>query len=267
MLREAIQSISRQNMKHPNEKRFQDFFAHGSYITLKNHLYNYLVRKSAIERGVLKDSPNLILEVGSGLSPVISGIDRVVYSDLSFDGLIHLRKLNLKGWFVVADCTALPFKSGTFTHTICSEVLEHVEHDQQGIDELARVLDKQGRLHVTFPHRKIYFWNDDRFAGHFRRYELAEMTDKLYSAGLRPVEIQKVLGPLEKISMSLCIFILTVFQVFGKKRVGYSSSHVPKALIFFFKWANRAWANVARLEARIMPQAFSAVLMIRADKF
>jgi ubiquinone/menaquinone biosynthesis C-methylase UbiE len=74
--------------------------------------------------------------------------------------------------------------------------LEHLRNAQQALKEMARVMKPSGQLIITFPHRKFYFANDDCFVGHFRRYELHEMQDRLTGLGLRPVSIQKVLGPL-----------------------------------------------------------------------
>ncbi|MCC6152158.1 MAG: class I SAM-dependent methyltransferase [Candidatus Hydrogenedentes bacterium] len=244
-------------MSHPNEKRFEDFFANDTYVVLKNHVYSYIVRKWAVETGLVAEGPRLVLEVGSGLSPMITSFDRVVYSDLSFEGLKTLRKHHPSAWHVVADCSRLPFKSDTFSHTVSSEVLEHVERDQDAICELSRVLAKNGRLYVTFPHRKFYYWNDDHFVKHFRRYELDEMIGKLNVAGLKAKDVQKVLGPLDKLSISFAIFILPYLEPF---RWGASG---PRRT---FQFLNRIYAYLNWLDAKIMPRALSAVLLVKADK-
>jgi SAM-dependent methyltransferase len=244
-------------MTHPNERRFQDFFANDTYVALKNNVYSYLVRKWAIEKSLVKENPGLVLEVGSGLSPMITSFNRVVYSDLSYHGLSNLRRHHPAGWHVVADCSRLPFKSHVFSHAVSSEVLEHVQRDQDGMAELSRVLGQKGRLYVTFPHRKFYFWNDDRFVGHFRRYELSEMIAGLSSAGLRPVEVRKVLGPLDKLSMSFAIFALPYLESF-KWGTGVATR--------IFKWINFVYAHLMWLDAKVMPRAVAAVLLVKADK-
>ena len=35
--------------RHPNERRFEEFFVADSYVALKNYLYNYLERKRAMD--------------------------------------------------------------------------------------------------------------------------------------------------------------------------------------------------------------------------
>ena len=52
--------------------RFEDFFADDAYVSMKNLLYNYLLRKRAIRKCLLKQERGLILEVGSGLSPMVT---------------------------------------------------------------------------------------------------------------------------------------------------------------------------------------------------
>lgn len=188
--------------------RFADFFQEGKYIVLKNYLYNYLLRKRAIEKCLRLESPTLILEIGSGISPVVTKSDPTVYSDLSFTAVQMLKQTHKTGFYVVADGMHLPFKSNGFSHIICSEVLEHLADDLQALTEMARTLQQpSGTLIVTVPHRKCYFTIDDDFVHHYRRYELSAIKDRLKSSGLKPVQTRKVLGPLEKITMILVVFL------------------------------------------------------------
>ena len=206
--------------------RFQDFFEERKYIVLKNYLYNYLLRRIAVEKSLRDEEPELILEAGSGISTMMTRTNRIIYLDLSITALQILKRLSDKGWYVVADCMHLPFKSDIFSHTISSDVLEHLSDDRQAINEFARVMRSSGRLIVTFPHRKSYFANDDRFVNHFRRYELPEIVNRLEDAGFRPVFIQKVLGPLEKVTMCFAVFCFSTIQKFNFGKVKTSRNLV-----------------------------------------
>ena len=59
----------------------------------------------------------------------------------------------IKGKWLLAkgDITSLPFKDASFDKIICSEVLEHIPDDIQGIRELVRVLKDDGTLAVSVP--------------------------------------------------------------------------------------------------------------------
>lgn len=54
-------------MNHSKANRFQNFFEENKYTLLKNYLYNYLLRKMAVEKSLQHENIKLILEVGSGI--------------------------------------------------------------------------------------------------------------------------------------------------------------------------------------------------------
>ena len=124
-----------------------------------------------------------------------------------------------------------------------------------------------GQLILTFPHRKFYFAYDDRFVKHLRRYELSEMEDRLQAVGLRPVSIQKILGPLEKVTMwsvVVCFFFMKKSKLNRSKVKG--PSKLMSIVAPLFKWANVFYAGLAWLDAKIMPRSLATVLLIRAEK-
>jgi SAM-dependent methyltransferase len=252
-------------MSAPQENRFEDFFADGSYVSLKNHLYNYILRRRAIARELRSDRVERILEVGSGLSPMVDPSEKIVYSELSFPALSLLKKRQKLGAYAVADAVRLPFAAGAFSHVICSEVVEHLPDDQAALGEMARVMKNGGSLILTFPHRRGYFALDDRFVNHFRRYELSDMEAKLSQAGLRIVEVKKVLGPLEKVTMWLVVLGVSLIKSSGKpgaaQRPGKPTGKLTAGA---FRLFNLLYALPVRLDAILAPRRFSAVLLVRA---
>ncbi len=257
--------------RHPSERRFEEFFVEDNYVALKNYLYNYLERKRAINR-LLDGNSERILEVGSGQSPIVTGRDNVIYSELSFRALVTLKGLNQRGHYVVADCTQLPFASDAISEVICSEVLEHVQDDQAAISELARVLKPGGQSYITVPHRKFYFAADDRYVHHFRRYEIDEMTEKLNAAGFSLKSMKKVLGPLEKVTMFTLVMLFSALQYFMNRNANQqgTTSSIGKllrsAIRPVFKWAHRAYALLARFDAWVMPRSLATVILFEAVK-
>jgi len=247
--------------------RFQDFFEEDKYIFLKKHLYNYLLRKRAIEKSMRGEALELILEVGSGISPVMAASAKTIFSDLSYTALSYLKRTHSKGVFVVADAAALPFKPAVFSHAVCSEVLEHVEDDQRALNEMSRVLKPSGSLILTFPHRRFYFTNDDRFVNHYRRYEDHDILMRLETAGFRPLEFKKILGPLEKITMSMVVFCFSILPKDKKKNPQVSDGSRFRILLeFMFKYLNRLYMGIVWLDARLWPGALSTIKLVRAKK-
>jgi ubiquinone/menaquinone biosynthesis C-methylase UbiE len=255
-------------MQNIQNRRFQDLFREEKYLALKNYLYNYLLRKRAIEKCLLPERLQWVLEIGNGISPVTTSSDRTIYSDVSIDAIRFLKDHQEKGYYFVADGMQLPFKPNIFSHAICSEVLEHIEDDLSVIKELARILRKpSGCLVITVPHRKCYFTNDDHFVKHYRRYELDEIKRKLTSMGLKPIYLQKVLGPMEKITMSVAVYLFSILQKYNLlKGKSLEREHLRAGNFFalFFKWANLFYKGFVWLDARIMPFSFSSVILIKS---
>jgi len=255
-------------MTDKSENRFQGLFETGKYVAFKNYLYSYVLRKRAIEKVLEREDYTLILEVGSGISPVMTRTDRIVYSELSFLACRTLKRQQQRGWYVAADVTHLPFCEGAFSHTVSSEVLEHVAEDAEALGELARVLAPGGRLIVTFPHRKFYFSLDDRFVEHYRRYELPEMVALLKAVGLHPIRTQKVLGPMDKVGAIAAILSFTAAQRLlpGKAEKPAGPSGLMNFLAPVVKWANRFFACLAWADARVVPRALATILLVVAEK-
>jgi SAM-dependent methyltransferase len=254
-------------MQRTNQNRFQDFFETDSYTNLKNNLYSYQLRKNAVEKAVIKTRPQIALEIGSGISPVLTGLKRVVYSELSFLALKMMKAKSDTGWFVVADATKLPFRSGVFSNVICSEVLEHVEADGMAVKEMARVIKFDGHVTLTIPHRKAYFAADDRFVNHHRRYERHEVRALLVNNGFRTLRISKVLGPAEKAAMLVAVKLFTLLKLEepDDRRVQNRNSQLLMNWICaIFTWLNRLAAVIVWLDARIFPMSMATGLMVEA---
>ncbi len=251
------------NVNTPGVKnRFDDFFKESNYVALKNGLYNYRLRRRSVSRYLHRQQTRTILETGSGLSPVSNKTGQTVYTDLSFEALMVLKRFNPGGRYVAADCCRLPFKSNVFSHAISSEVLEHIPDDRAAVKEMARVVTQAGELVITFPHRKCYFARDDRYVKHYRRYEIEEMERLLKNSGFRIVEMEKVLGPIEKAVMLAAVFIYEILR----KNSRPGNQNVSPRLRYFlekaFRWINTLVMAPVWLEARSLPVAFAAVLMI-----
>lgn len=253
-------------MTPSSDNRFDDFFADDAYVLLKNHLYNYLLRRRAVRKHLKSGPVGLILEVGSGLSPMTAASDRVVYSEISFPALRTLKRMHAGGYFVVADAAHLPFRAGAFSQVVCSEVLEHLPEDRQALREIASAMKPGGALVLTFPHRRSYFARDDRFVNHFRRYELGEMKTILGLTGFKASEIQKILGPLEKITMLSVISLIPFLERFRKGKPDDESGRgvIAESLVSLFGLLNRLYCLPVWLDARIAPRCLSSVLLIRA---
>jgi len=99
------------------------------------------------------------------------------------------------------DATCLPFADASFDRIIASEVVEHIDDDENALAELFRVLRPGGVIAVTIPARlpeRICWALSDEYhapsqpGGHVRIYTRAELRAKMAAAGLNPFDEHRV---------------------------------------------------------------------------
>ena len=66
---------------------------------------------------------------------------------------------------------------------MCLNVLEHIEDDRATLDDLFAVLRPGGRLVLIVPAHARLYGSLDEHLHHFRRYEKAELDQKIRAAG------------------------------------------------------------------------------------
>jgi len=93
--------------------------------------------------------PATLQPAGCGSSPLRVGM------------VTHFMPPHIGGVEVMA--VALPFKAGVFRFILCSEVIEHLENDDAAVQELARVLSKDGRAVITVPYTGMGFRASSNF--------------------------------------------------------------------------------------------------------
>ena len=83
----------------------------------------------------------------------------------------------------------LPFRSASFNTVLSLDVIEHIEDDQQMVDEMARVLQPNGRLVLSVPAMPNLYGQRDVAIGHYRRYSPTLLRQRLENAGLRVIQL------------------------------------------------------------------------------
>ena len=94
-----------------------------------------------------------------------------------------------------SDIRQLPFRTESFDSVICSEVLEHIDRDEQAIQELLRVLKPGKTLAVSVPKyvpEKICWMLSTEYSsaggGHIRIYRKNALIDMIEHAGAKHVK-------------------------------------------------------------------------------
>ena len=128
-----------------------------------------------------------VLEIGPGLRPS-APVASAYFVETSPAAVSRLRQAGARA--VQGSGDSLPFRSGSFDAVLAFEILEHVEHDQQVLDEIARVLRPGGIVAVSVPLHEALWSELDEACAHVRRYEPEELWGKLRKAGVEPRRYQ-----------------------------------------------------------------------------
>lgn len=257
-------SVSETNAANP----FEGFYKNPLYLEFKTHFYNFLVRRRMIRRQLNRlHSGGLVLEIGSGVSSMSAGGAEVVFSDISAQAMEYLLQRGIAKRALAMSITEIALRDGSVSTVVCSEVLEHIKDDSQALRELNRVLKPGGALILTVPVHPRYFAFDDFFVEHERRYAVWPFLKKLRRLGFENLEIFKVAGLLDKLTLLAATFIYSVF--IGKKtrkQGGGKSKTLLKIILPVYRVLNFIYSQIVRLETKLNPLATSSVVLISCRK-
>ena len=89
----------------------------------------------------------------------------------------------------------LKLKSYSFDTTLSVNVLEHIEDDLHALEQISNVLTKNGNLILVVPAHAVLYGTMDSSVGHYRRYTVKDLEEKLKAINFRPI-LQKYINPL-----------------------------------------------------------------------
>jgi len=134
-----------------------------------------------------------VLEVGAGtgnMTRQMASRELVVATDVD-EKYVRLLRNTFSNDAHVRVCTFdlggdVPAElGGGFDSIICLNVLEHVEDDVAALRHLHDLLAPNGRVVLIVPALRRLYGEIDRAIGHYRRYEQAELAERLSAAGFR----------------------------------------------------------------------------------
>ena len=241
--------------------RFDQLFRDDSYLELKNQLFSYTLRRRHVRR-LLNRSNGILLDVGSGISPIAPGCRDTLNADVGAEALRVLSQREREAAVAVADAVRLPFRDSSVAAVVCSEVLEHIDQDVVALQEFHRVLTPGGTLTITFPIHPYYYTFDDEYVGHFRRYRLPDMLARLQDLGFQGCKVRKVAGFLEKLATYLMVrgFSLMSSEPDHQGDGGPPWWGVPYRLF------NAVWSRLCAVEAAIEPMPLITIVSVQCRK-
>ncbi len=142
-----------------------------------------------------------VLEIGAGFGNMtrhMTGRELVVASDLDPVALEYLRGsfrdepgVRIASYsFPLGEAERAELRSLAIDTVVCLNVLEHIERDTATLSDLFALLSPGGRLILIVPALRKLYGSLDEHLHHFRRYEKAELEEKVRAAGFELEDVR-----------------------------------------------------------------------------
>ena len=142
----------------------------------------YLLRRCCVMDIVADIQPQKVLDIGCGAGDVIHRLAlkgcNVVGVDLSEEAREQALARTEEVRDRVTISGELPPDSDKFDMVMSFEVLEHIEDDKAALLEWEKKVAPEGRFLISVPCHQKRWGPSDVWAGHFRRYERDEITQR-----------------------------------------------------------------------------------------
>lgn len=150
----------------------------------------YLLRRDRVLRQVARLQPGRVLEVGCGVGALLHELRRQGHEAHGFETSRAALRLAAQANATVDEGQRIALHDapslswhGAFDTLVAMEVLEHIEDDRSALSQWNAWLKPGGLMLLSVP-AHMRRWNAaDEWAGHVRRYERADLNEKLAGAG------------------------------------------------------------------------------------
>jgi len=134
-------------------------------------------------RDILKDiQGESVLDIGAGsggFDRILEVNNSVVTMDLSLLAMKKAKNALLNPKCAVSSADSLPFKDNSFTIVMIMDVIEHIENREAVLNEIYRILKKDGILLISVPEDMKLYNSVDKEVGHFIRFTKNNLVDML----------------------------------------------------------------------------------------
>ena len=193
-----IAKIGRSKLENPDgtEQFYNQFFNQNDVQVMTSGRDRRRVYRGEILRkaawGRMSGEQVVVVDVGCGTGDNLLYIDRAGTRLIGLEYAEHTAKiaktvLGDKADIHVASATLIPLANESCDLALCIEVLEHVEDDEKGVAEIARILRLGGCLILSLPYCH-WFPAYRKLMGHFRHYTRSDVEQLLARHGLTIVE-------------------------------------------------------------------------------
>jgi len=158
------------------------------YFTLEREHWWFVVRgkilMQRLQRELPSNRPLQILNIGVATgrtSELLSQFGQVTSLEYDED-CRNFTAARLDMEIILGSILELPFDDDSFDLVCAFDVIEHVEDDRLGVNEMRRVCRPGGHLCITVPAFMSMWGHHDVVNHHYRRYRMRQVVDLLESS-------------------------------------------------------------------------------------
>lgn len=157
------------------------------FYQIEENSFWFRHRNNCIIESVKRHNKNKIFfDVGGGNGFVAKGLQEngfeTVLLEPGLQGCLNAKKREIET-VICSTFENADFQKGSIENVGVFDVVEHIENDVEFLKEIYSFLEKDGLIYITVPAYNFLWSNDDKYAGHYRRYTVKELENKLKGIG------------------------------------------------------------------------------------
>ena len=160
-------------------------------FSIENNSYWFKHRNNVIINLVKKyANDKIFFDVGGGNGFVSKGLQEnginTCLIEPGIQGCLNAKKRGLEN-IVCSDLESIRLKENVDFSIGLFDVIEHIENDVDYLNYINSIMGRGGYLFITVPAYNILWSKEDSNGGHFRRYSLQGLIQKLNEAGFESI--------------------------------------------------------------------------------
>ena len=193
---------------------------HDGLFSLEDESWWFKHRNKIIATGIARCPPSerTIVDVGGGNGFVTAFLETQGFHMILFEpgiqGTINAQIRGLDN-LVCAPLNSTTVKPESIASIGLYDVLEHIDNDEEFLNELYLALKPDGMMYITVPAHMFLWSNDDEYAGHFRRYNIKNLCKVLTENGF---EVLFYTHFFRLLPLPIFIFRTLPYKFFGNRQ-------------------------------------------------
>ena len=163
--------------------------ANNQYFQIEDSSFWFTHRADAIVQLIKNFPPNgMIFDIGGGNGQVSYALEKQGFTtalvEPGLQGVLNAKQRGLQH-LICATIDSANIPQNSLPAVGIFDVLEHIEDDIKFLTLIKNLLEFNGMIYLTVPAYQFLWSQEDKEAGHFRRYTLDNLSKRLENNGFR----------------------------------------------------------------------------------